>query len=115
MDLDRQSTSLANYIKIRWQSAGGYPYIVYLCVQKNYRSLPDEVLCHPTILRMHDLVALLIGYHNDFISLPKELTREIDVINLVLSVQRDYGLDDLRDAYMKALEIHDMDWLSLSS
>lgn len=49
----------------------------------------------------------LIGYHNDFISLPKELQRRGDVINLVLVVKAASGLC-LREAYMEALEIHDL-------
>ncbi|KAL3958114.1 hypothetical protein ACCO45_008692 [Purpureocillium lilacinum] len=50
----------------------------------------------------------IIGYHNDFISLPKELSREGDVVNIVISIQRESGLE-LKDAYMKALGVHDAD------
>lgn len=92
---------------IRRQTSGGLPYAKYLCMQKDYRHLPDRVLSHATMLRMHDLVATLIGYHNDFISLPKELSRKGDVVNLVLTVQHELGLS-LEEAYWKALEIHDL-------
>ncbi|PNY29946.1 Terpene synthase [Tolypocladium capitatum] len=91
---------------IRRQSSGGVCYAKYLCMQKDYRLLPDWVLAHPTMLRMHDLVGSIIGYHNDFISLPKELSRKGDVVNLVITVQHEFGLS-LTDAWHKALEIHD--------
>lgn len=93
---------------IRRISGGCLPYAKYLCMQKNYRSLPDAVLRHPVILRMHDICSSLVGYHNDFISLPKELSRKGDVVNLIITVQSEFGLS-LRDAYLKALEIHNND------
>jgi hypothetical protein len=96
------------FTSIRRQSSGGMPFAKYLYMQKNFRYLPDEVLLHPIILRMHDLVGSLIGYHNDFISLPKELARKGDVVNLVITVQREFGLT-LRDACREALRIHDED------
>lgn len=83
---------------IRRQTSGGLPYAKYLCMQKGYRHLPDRVLGHASILRLHDLAATLIGYHNDFISLPKELARKGDVMNLVLTVQHEFGLG-LKEAY----------------
>jgi hypothetical protein len=98
---------LDTYQSIRRQTSGGLPYAKYLAFRGRYRSLPSEVLEHPTILRMHDLMSSLIGYHNDFISLPKELQRRGDVINLVLVVKAASGLC-LREAYMEALEIHDL-------
>jgi hypothetical protein len=96
------------YVSIRRQTSGGLPYAKYLAFDSKYRELPADVLQHPTILRMHDLVSTLIGYHNDFISLPKELHRKGDVINLVLVVKAELVLP-LREAYLKALEIHDVD------
>jgi hypothetical protein len=99
---------LAVFKTIRRQSSGGMPFAKYLCMQKNFRYLPDEVLLHPAILRMHELVGSLIGYHNDFISLPKELARKGDVVNLVITVQHEFGLN-LKDACREALRIHDED------
>ena len=55
---------------------------------------------------MHDLVSDLIGYHNDFITLPKKLHWKVDVINLVLVVQAASELS-LEEAYLKALEMQD--------
>lgn len=96
----------AAFESIRRQTSGGLPFARYLCMQKEYRRLPARVLGHATILRMHDLASTLIGYHNDFISLPKELACQGDVVNLVLTVQHELGLS-LKEAYWKALEIHD--------
>ncbi|PWI65677.1 hypothetical protein PCL_06882 [Purpureocillium lilacinum] len=96
------------YQSIRRQTSGGLCYAKYLCIHGNYRNLPGEVFSHPAVLRMHDLIARIIGYHNDFISLPKELSREGDVVNIVISIQRESGLE-LKDAYMKALGVHDAD------
>ncbi|KAK6333075.1 hypothetical protein TWF718_010899 [Orbilia javanica] len=97
--------SIAGYQEIRRQTSGGICYARYLCMEKNYRTLPDTVLKHPTILRMHSLVGSLIGYHNDFISLPKELARGGDVMNIVMVVQNELKLD-LDEACARALEIH---------
>lgn len=94
--------------EIRRQTSGGVCYAKYMSMQKNYRLLPDRVLLHPMVLRMHDLVGSLIGYHNDFISLPKELSRKGDVINLIITVQHEFGLS-LKEACRRALEIHDRD------
>ncbi|KAH7142173.1 isoprenoid synthase domain-containing protein [Dactylonectria macrodidyma] len=93
---------------IRQKSSGGVCFAKYVCMQKNYRLLPDEVLLHPNILRMHELSGSLIGYHNDFISLPKELARKGDVVNLIITVQHESGLS-LLDACREALRIHDAD------
>lgn len=95
------------YMTLRLQTSGGNCYAKYLCMQKNYRLLPDHVLQNPAIRRMHGLASLLIGYHNDFISLPKELARGGDVVNLVMVVQREFGLSTLQQAWARALDIHD--------
>ncbi|UNI24970.1 hypothetical protein JDV02_010683 [Purpureocillium takamizusanense] len=103
-----EAPPFAVYQSIRRQTSGGLCYAKYLCVHQNYRDLPDGVLSHPSILRMHDLVARIIGYQNDFISLPKELSRTGDAVNIVMSIQKESGLS-LADAYTKALEVHNAD------
>lgn len=99
---------LATYQSIRRQTSGGLCYAKYLCMHRDYRTLPAKILRHPNILRLHDLAASIIGYHNDFISLPKELSRRGDVVNVVLSIQRDQDVE-LQKAYDEALQIHDYD------
>ncbi|KAF3123029.1 hypothetical protein TWF703_001047 [Orbilia oligospora] len=98
--------SMAVYRDTRRQTSGGICYARYLCMQKNYCDLPDSVLHHPTILRMHNLLGTLVGYHSDFISLPKELARGGDVMNLVMVVQNESQLSLEEEARARALEIH---------
>jgi hypothetical protein len=75
-------------------------------MQKDYRTLPDDVLEHPIILRLHLLASRMIGWHNDIVSLPKELSRQGDVINLVITL-RDTHEVAIEDAYQMALNVHD--------
>ncbi|RJQ85486.1 terpene synthase family protein [Amycolatopsis panacis] len=93
---------------IRAETSGGLPFAKYLCMQKDYRALPDEVLEHPIVLRLHLLASRMIGWHNDIISLPKELSRKGDVINLVITLQHEHGVS-IEDAYRMAVDFHDRD------
>lgn len=93
------------YLIIRLDTSGGLPYCKYTAMQKNYRDLPEDILDHRFILRMHHLISLMIGMHNDFISLPKELHREGDTMNIVKVMQHENKLS-LYDAYMMALQLH---------
>jgi hypothetical protein len=99
---------LAVFEVIRECSSGGLPFAKYLCMQKNYRSLPDDVLEHPVILRLHTLASRMIGWHNDIISLPKELSRKGDVINLAITLQLEHGVPT-EEAYLEALDFHNRD------
>lgn len=94
------------YLIIRLDTSGGLPFCKYVAMQKNYRDLPDSVLEHPFILRLHSLCAWMIGMHNDFISLPKELHREGDTMNIVKVMQHEHKIP-LKEAYMMALKLHD--------
>ncbi|EJL76165.1 terpene synthase family protein [Chryseobacterium populi] len=94
------------YLIIREATSGVQPFCNYVALQKNYRNLPDEIFDHPYIKRIYTLCALMIGIHNDIISLPKELHREEDTMNLV-KVFRQENKISLKKAYMKALELHD--------
>lgn len=94
------------YLIIRLDTSGGLPFCKYVAMQKNYRELPDDVLEHPHILRIHNLCAWMIGMHNDFISLPKELHREGDTMNLVKVIQHERKIP-VNEAYMEALKLHD--------
>ena len=97
---------LAVYLVLREHTSGGLPYARYLCMQKDFRTLPDQVLHHAHILRMHSLMAWLIGMHNDLVSLPKELARKGDVINIVRVLQQEHDLT-IEAAAEAALELHD--------
>ncbi|MGX1776056.1 terpene synthase family protein [Nocardia brasiliensis] len=101
-----QPPPVAVYLALREPTSGAQPFCWYTAMQKDFRHLPDEVFDHPLMRRMHQLCCWLIGIHNDLYSLPKELCRDGDVINLVLSVQHEHRLS-LDAAYRKALAIHD--------
>ncbi|WP_312301493.1 terpene synthase family protein [Chryseobacterium sp.] len=94
------------YLLIREATSGVQPYCDYVVLQKDYRQLPDGIFDHPHIRRIYTLCSLMIGIHNDLISLPKELHRKGDTMNLVKVLQHEDQLS-LQEAYMKALEIHD--------
>lgn len=94
------------YLIIRNNTSGALPFCKYVAMQKDYRLLPDEILEDPYILRLHTLCSLMIGIHNDIISLPKELHREGDTMNLVKVLQQENKIT-LKEAYMGALELHD--------
>lgn len=94
------------YTIIREDTSGGLPFCKYVAMQKDYRQLPDDVLEHPHILRLHSLCARMIGIHNDIISLPKELQRDGDIMNLVMVIQHEQKVP-LEEAYMMSLEVHD--------
>lgn len=97
---------LSVYLLIREATSGVQPYCNYVALQKEYRLLPDEIFDHPHMKRLYTLCSLMIGIHNDIISLPKELHREGDTMNIVKVVQQENKLS-LHEAYMMALEIHD--------
>ncbi|WP_143658674.1 terpene synthase family protein [Streptomyces sp. IMTB 2501] len=99
---------LETFLVIRENSSGGVPFAKYACVEKDFRTLPDTVLEHPVIRRLHALAGRLIGWHNDLISLPKDLHRKGDVLNLVRVLQQEHDAS-LEDAYLMALEFHDRD------
>lgn len=99
---------LAYFLSVREQTGGALPYCQFACLQKNYRELPDDFLEHPYVLRLHSLASRMIPWHNDFVSLPKELSRDGDVFNLILVIQQEYNLS-LEEAYREALRFHDAD------
>jgi hypothetical protein len=94
------------YLIIRDRTSGGLPFAKYVCMQKDYRRLPDDILEHPQILRLHTLCSRMIGFHNDIISLPKELSRKGDVVNIVKVLQHEHNLP-IKEAYMMAMQLHD--------
>ena len=98
--------TLAVYMLIRNATSGVHPFCWYVAMQKDYRQLPDDIFDHPHILRLHTICSILIGIHNDIISLPKELSREEDTMNLVKVLQQEHKIS-IQEAYMMALDIHD--------
>ncbi len=97
---------LGVYLVLREDTSGAQPYAAYVCMEQNFRTLPDRVLRHPHVQRMHRLISRLIGMHNDLISLPKEMGRRGDVINIVRVMQKEHDVS-IADAAGKALALHD--------
>ncbi|MGN7783885.1 terpene synthase family protein [Niabella sp. 22666] len=94
------------YLLSREATSGVLPYCDYLLLQKEYRQLPDEIFDHPHIKRVRTICCLMIGIHNDIISLPKELHREGDTMNIVKVLQKEHQIP-VQEAYVEALELHD--------
>lgn len=97
---------LAVYLLIREATSGVLPYCDYAALQKDYREIPDYIFEHPHLKRIYTLCGLMIGIHNDIISLPKELHREEDTMNLVKVIQNEKNIP-MKDAYMEAIKLHD--------
>ncbi|WP_280276574.1 terpene synthase family protein [Nocardia wallacei] len=93
------------YTTLRIRTAGVIPYCEYTALQHDYRNLPESVLTHPHIRRLHELVSELVGLHNDFYSFPRELTRHGDVINIVAVLAREHSIC-YEDAWYAAMELH---------
>lgn len=94
------------YLILREDTSGGLPFCKYVAMQKDFRRLPDSVLEHPHILRLHTLATLMIGVHNDIFSLPKELNRKGDVINIVKVMHHENEVS-WEEAYRMAMDFHD--------
>lgn len=103
-----ESPPMSVYPSLREETSGGKVYAKYLAVQSDYRGLPDAVLRHAAIPRSHTLAGRLIGWHNDFVSLGKEMSRRGDVANLVLVMRREHNVS-IREAYSLAMAYHDVD------
>lgn len=94
------------YATLRPLTAGVIPYCEYTALQHDYRHLPDSVLTHPHIRRLHELVSALVGLHNDFYSFPRELTRHGDVINIVAVLAHEHSIS-YEEAWLAAMQLHD--------
>ena len=101
-----QPPPLPVYFSVREPTSGVIPFAYYVAMQKDFRELPDDVLDHWVMRRLRQLSARMVGMHNDLISLPKELARDGDVINIVMCIQRDQHLS-IEDAYHRSLALHD--------
>jgi hypothetical protein len=84
-----------------------YPWIMWLEPAINF-ILPRHIDRHPVIMRLRALQVRIGCWQNDFFSLPKELTRKSEVMNLVLVLQHEHNIS-LEEAWMEALHIYDED------
>lgn len=104
---DKRFPSLAEFMVIRELSVAIYPMLDLLEVQ-NGMALPDDIVMHLTIRRLGTLATRITAWLNDFYTLPKELLRENDTINLVLVLKHEHNIS-LEEAHAEAMRIHNAD------
>jgi hypothetical protein len=94
---------------IREHSVGIHPLTLLILLEWGGTLMPKDVFDHPVMQHLRKLTAGILADHNDFVSLPKEMTRgNEEVINVVLSIQQEEQLT-LRKAYQKAIRLHQSD------
>lgn len=102
----KQFPPLVHLRLIREQSVGIHPLTLLMLLEWGGMLIPKDVFDHPVMRHLRKLTASILADHNDFVSLPKELSRgNEEVINVVLSIQQEEQLT-LREAYQKAIQLH---------
>jgi hypothetical protein len=105
--LSKSFPTLRVYECIREYSIGLHPYSYMTDPAVGY-ALSKHANEHPAIYRLRELQSRIIGFQNDFHSLPKEVLRETEVFNLVFVVQNEYKIS-FEEACVEAMRIHDAD------
>ncbi|MFD2033974.1 terpene synthase family protein [Belliella marina] len=103
--------SLALFKVIREYSIVIFPYFYLVDAQVNL-VLTEDVERHPVIQRVRSLWSRIIAWQNDIQGLKKELSKDTEVMNIVIVLQRKYNLS-LEDALIEAMKIHDDDLAEL--
>jgi hypothetical protein len=103
---DNQFPPLVHLRLIREQSVAVHPLSLLIILEQDGVMLPADVFDHPVMQYLRTLTARMLADQNDFVSLPKELTRgDKEIINIVLSIRHEENIS-LRDAYRKAMDFH---------
>ncbi|SFZ95964.1 hypothetical protein SAMN05216324_11473 [Chryseobacterium limigenitum] len=103
--------SLALFKVLREYSIVIFPYF-YLVDAEFHTFLTEEVERHPVIQRVRSVWSRIIAWQNDIQGLKKELSKDTEVMNIVIVLQRNYNLS-LEDALSRAMKIHDDDLAEL--
>lgn len=103
----RSCPPLAEFFHIREYAVAAHPYMVCQDVMHRYE-LPAYAQNHPVVRHLTRLNTRIMAWQNDFYTLPKEIDRDSEKINLVLVLQNEYGTS-LENAYAEALKISDND------
>jgi hypothetical protein len=74
--------------------------------------LTEEIERHPVIQRVRSLWSRIVAWQNDIQGLKKELSKDTEVMNIVIVLQRNYNLS-LEDAMTEAMKIHNDDLAEL--
>jgi hypothetical protein len=98
---------LAEFFLIREYSLAEYPYMLMQEVIHDF-PLPDFLAKHPVIKQFQRLTCRIMAWQNDFYSLPKEIGRDSEMMNIVLVLQNEYNMS-LEEAYAEAIRISDTD------
>ncbi|GEN74055.1 terpene synthase family protein [Chryseobacterium lathyri] len=97
--------SLAHYFVIRKYSIGMMPYGDLIDPGLNF-ALPVHIYQHPIIQRLMQLLCFLITIQNDLASLPKEMVRQSEMMNIVFVLQNEYKIS-IEEALAETMRIHD--------
>lgn len=103
----RKCPPLAEFYHIREYAVAAHPYMICQDVMHQYE-LPAYAQNHPVIKHLTRLNTRIMAWQNDFYTLPKEIDRDSEKINLVLVLQNEYRTS-LENAYAEALKISDAD------
>jgi hypothetical protein len=105
--LGKRFPTLKTFMYIRELSVAIYPMLHLLQVQDG-KALPEDIVAHPILQRLGTLSTRMTAWLNDFYTLPKELLRDNDTINLVLVLRHEHKIS-LEEAYAEAMDIHTKD------
>ncbi|GAA4152986.1 hypothetical protein GCM10022217_08230 [Chryseobacterium ginsenosidimutans] len=103
----KSSPPLEYFMILREYSIIMYPFFIWSALEVGF-VLPENIYEHPVIQRITALASRIVGWQNDFYSLPKELRLDSEVINLILILQKTHNIS-LEEACMQAKSINDKD------
>jgi hypothetical protein len=98
--------TLEQYVSIREKVSGGRTLCDFLEICSDF-IMPEEVVSHPTIQRIRQLITYMLSWFNDIHSVPWELERN-EATNLVLVIKNERDCS-FEEAYEEAIKIHNND------
>ncbi|WP_343607799.1 terpene synthase family protein [Chryseobacterium oranimense] len=98
---------LKAYELIREYSVGMHACIYMVDLGTGF-SLSQEANDHPAMIRLRVLLNRIIGWQNDFNSLPKEINKPNEVCNIVFVLEREFNIS-FDEALKRAKKMHDDD------
>lgn len=105
--LERNFPALSDYMDIREHSIGAYVMCDLVEVATGL-PLPPHIARHQAMQQLTRLASRIKAWLNDLASLPKDMSRESEVMNLVLVLQQEQQLS-IDEAYAAAMRLHDTD------
>ncbi len=71
-------------------------------------SLPQDIHDHPAMIKLRVLLCRIMSWQNDLYSLPKELSKSNEVLNIVFVLQGEFNIS-FNEALKRAKQMHDDD------